>query len=276
MTELRFIKDVPALTGGKDAIMTRARQDWTGEPGAPRQEQQKMAVNVILRAIKTQLTQPLADIFQQHVNAVEDHYILMEGEEPDNDDPEWVKGLNQTVFDSMGDLKTVIAKEQLRKWIADDSPISELVGLTLDKAVSDVGNAFEKLGITPADIDSLIPVKAEEVKLDPGWLAKDGAKAEARIEPSARRRRSASIEGPTELTKAAQAALIALQEHSGVKDMDVAKALGVSRASIVGYRDGKTLFSPDEEQTVALRSMLAHASLVLEVAKQDLERAILA
>ena len=263
MTELRFIKDVPALTGGKDAILARARQDWTGELGAPRQEQQKMAVLVILRAIKTQLTQPLADIFQQHVNAVEDHYILMEGEEPNNDDPEWVRGLNQTVFDSMGDLKTVIAKEQLQKWIADDSSISELVGLTLDKAVSDVGNAFEKLGITPEDIESLIPANPQK----PLEEAEKSYK---------RRKRSVSIEGPTELTKAAQAALIALQEHSGVKDMDVAKALGVSRASIVGYRDGKTLFSPDGPQSEALENLLTNAILVLSKASHDLSRALLA
>ena len=266
MTELRFIKAVPALTGGKDAIMTRARQDWTGEPGAPRQEQQKMAVNVILRAIKTQLTQPLADIFQQHVNTVEDHYILTEGEEPDNDDPEWVRGLNQTVFDSMGDLKTVLAKDQLQKWIADDSSISELVELTLDKAVSDVGNAFEKLGITPADIDSLIPL------VDPVTAAAASIEAE---KPVSRRRRSASIEGPTELTKAAQAALIALQEHSGVKDAEVAKALGVSRASVVGYRDGKTLFSPDEEQGQTLKNLLDSAIGVLAKAHSDLMTALL-
>ena len=267
MTEpLKFLADVPAMTGGKAAIMAAARalkadgRLKTPKPGESHAAWSKAAVGLVVEAIRDQLRAPLEKTFEAHLSRLESEYVLFEGEPPEDPGPEadaWNEGLNKTTFESLiGELKDIISAETLQAWIESDAPTSDLIEKILEHAVEDVGNAFDQLGIKPEDVESLITGIAPPA---------DGQ--------NGRRRRSASLDGPTPLTEAARAALTALHVNSVIKDVDVATALGVSRASVIGYREGKTLFSPSDEQISALNGLFDQAVKPLTDALNSLTKA---
>lgn len=279
MTEpLKFLHRIPAWTGGKEAIFAAARQalaDGYAKPAADatRKVWQKWAVNLIVHAIKAQLREPLEHAIERHLAAVEEEHILLEGDAPAVEDPafeEWNRLLNEATEKSFqGDMLTIISSQALKSWIYSDKPTSNLVDLLLAMAVQDTGNAFSRLEIKPGDIDSLIPTPLEAViskthgspELDSDAeklkaLGADPGPTLADLEFPPARRRAPSIESPTPYTEAAKGCLIALRDHTKVKDEVVAKALGVSRGSVIGYREGKTLWSPTPEQDKALHDLM--------------------
>ena len=257
MTEaLKILPDIPSMTGGKDAILSTARRlQADGKVaialGATRKTQQKAAVALVVEAIKDNLRAPLGKRIEDHLVAVEQAYVLMEGDppqEPGDESDAWNDGFGDVTYEALsGDVEKIVGANVLKTWIDSGDETSALVELILLHAVEDVGNAFDKLGIAPADIDSLIPATAEATQSVPEQI-KNAAFAAA----NGKRHRSRPPEGPTALTDAARSCLNALKDHSAVKDADVAAALGVSRASIIGYREGKTLFAPNETQIQAL------------------------
>jgi hypothetical protein len=250
---LKFLADVPAMTGGKDAILKRAREMIANgaiqlRANATRKEYQKVTVLVIVDAIKDNLRVPLEKRIEDHIRQIEDDYYLFEGEppaEPGLEADVWNEGLNKRILESFaGDLTQVLGADKLRTWVASDAPSSGLVEDLLAVAVEDVGNAFSRLGIGPDDIDSLLPLEPSSESPQPA---------------ERKRGRQPRLNGPTPLTEAAQRALIVLRDDSRFKDVDVANALVVSRASVIGYRDGKTLFSPSEAQIAALNKLFDRA-----------------
>jgi hypothetical protein len=306
MTEpLKFLADIPAMTGGKDAILAAAlkRRGGPFDPGVTPKQQQKFAVSYIVEAIKDQLRAPLTKRFEDHCRQIEDDYALLEGDPPGDDGPEakaWNDGLDAAAAEAFsGELEKIIGKGKLKEWIFSGDDASALTELVLEHAVDDVGNAFARLGIMPADIDSLVGASPEadaSAAADPAlprsppptgsviginvaatgsWVGGPNAPygPDEKITVKQPRRRAPKIEGPTPLTEAAAAALMALKDHSRVKDEAVAAALGVSRASVIGYREGKTLFEPTDAQTDALRELFNEAVLPLDAALKDLEAA---
>jgi hypothetical protein len=247
---LKFLDRIPAMTGGKEAVLAKARELVETIPDAaqPAKAKQKWAVSLITQAIKEQLRDPLEKLFDAHVAAIENEYILLEGDPPEDsgaDADAWnagLQGASEAAF--AGDTTKVIGVMKMRGWVRSDAPTMDLVEMLLENAISDTANAFSKLGITPEDIEALIPKATTP-----------DAPAPAAAAP-ARRHRSPKVEGPNALTEASKGVLAALKEHSGVSDADVAAALGVSRASIIGYRDGKTLWEPSEAQIQALNALV--------------------
>ena len=251
---LTFLDKIPALTGGRDAILTAARELWKPEGVKPK-FLAKAATGTILSAIGDTLRAPLTALIDRHVQAVEDEYVLMEGEAPADGDIspsalDWWMGLYEAQEAAAGDATKLLGLEAVRKWVRSDDPAEALAELLIAKPVEDVAHALTACGITQADIEALTAI---------------GAAPPAAAEPAAApavkstRRRAASVEaGP--VTEAARVALDVLANH--VKDAEMAGALGVSRTQVINYRKGITLFSPNPDQMRALEEMTG-----LEVAR---------
>ena len=275
MTEpLKFISDIPAMTGGKDAILAAVqRTHIDSNAQAPTsKEMKKAAVGWIVAAIKEQLRAPLTKRFEDHCRAVEEEYALIEGDPPGEDGPEaeaWNKGLDAAATEAFsGELEKVIGKTKLKAWIFSGDDAAALTELVLEHAIDDVSNAFSRLGITPADIDSLIENPTVSTAAPSPDASTATADAPAVVSgPNGKRRRSPKIEGPTPLTEASRSALIALKDHSKIKDETIAAALGVSRASVIGYREGKTLFEPTDAQMEAFHDLFDQATKPLDTAR---------
>ena len=271
MTPLKFLDRVPAMTGGKAAILARTGElQIDGEHKWPvngsRKQHQKSAVDLLLQAIREQLRGPLEKVIDNHLAHLEQEYILLEGEPPEDNDERvtWDLGLGRETEESLAEVAQVVGAKDLRDWVYSNAPTSHLVDLLLEKAISDPANAFQRLDIKPGDIDSLIPRepstaamadRTEEFARRHG--VEDGA-AETpadEAEPARAASHKRQHAETSDRTEAAKGVLNALKGH--VADADVAKALNLSRASIINYRDGKTNWLPDATQVSILRTQVA-------------------
>ena len=86
---LRLIDRSPALSGGRDAILARARALWAEKPAGATmtaKARAKYAVAIILEAIQDNLRPALVDLIDNHCQGVEDAYVLYEGDTPEDGD----------------------------------------------------------------------------------------------------------------------------------------------------------------------------------------------
>lgn len=71
--------------------------------------------------------------------------------------------------------------------------------------------------------------------------------------------------------EAVLAALQTLRDHTSMADGDIAKQLGASRASVSSWGRGKSKFEPTEEQTEAIKWMLAGSKTAIDAAVMSLQ-----
>jgi transcriptional regulator with XRE-family HTH domain len=83
------------------------------------------------------------------------------------------------------------------------------------------------------------------------------------------------VDAPTEVSKAAQRALVALADVTALKEGDVAAALGVSRPQANNYRHGKTLLAPTDDQVKAILDLFDGVLNRLHAERDAFEIAIL-
>lgn len=294
MTEpLKFFDKVPVLAGGRDAIMTRARELWTKAPPAADMKAKargKYAVSVILEAIQDNLRESLAVLIDAHVQAVEEEYVLMEGDAPADGDTsqpalDWWTGLYEAQDLALaGDTMKMAGDKAVKKWVRSDAETSALVALILAKPVENTTRALSVCGVTPEDISALAGTGAEPEAAgaeteggEPCNPTSEASGAVATVTGGAAparapRRRAPRLEGPTPVTEAAKHLLEVAADH--VKDADLAEALGVSRAQVINYRRGSTLFSPDAGQLERLDALIHSAAQRLETAVGALKSAV--
>jgi hypothetical protein len=289
---LKFSEQIPAMTGGHEAIMNKARELW-GSPTMPEKARAKAAVVTILDAIKANLRAPLAALIDRHAQAVEDSYVLEEGEAPADGDIspaaiDWWTGLYEAQnVGFAGDVAKLLGAAVVDKWVRSGDPSEALADALLAKPIEDTARTLSVCGITQDDITTLAGIgTGAEASANEG-----GSHVAATHEPPAvaatasegapaapkPRKRAASVEA-SPVTAAAQAALEVLADH--VKDAEVALALGVSRSQVINYRKGTTLLSPNPDQMRALDVVFAGAigrlansigSLKSAISVQDLE-----
>jgi predicted transcriptional regulator len=291
---LKFLEQIPAMTGGREAIMNKARELW-GSPTMPEKARAKAAVVTILDAIKANLRAPLAALIDRHAQAVEDSYVLEEGDSPADGDIspaaiDWWTGLYEAQnVGFAGDAAKLLGAAAVDKWVRSDDPSEALADALLAKPIEDTARTLSVCGITQDDITALAgigtgaeaaPASANEGGSHVAATQEPPATAETAVggAPATRgRKRAASVEA-SPVTAAAQVALEVLADH--VKDAEVALALGVSRSQVINYRKGTTLLSPNPDQMRALDvvfagaiSRLANAigSLKSAISAQDLE-----
>lgn len=278
MTEpLKFIGKIPAMTGGRETIMLVAHELWRGVPTteAPTQkERAKAAVETILAAIKSLARAPLATLIDKHVQIVEDEFVLMEGDAPDDGDTSdaalewWALFYEAQIASLAGDATLMVGAEAVSKWVRGSDETTVLVDLILAKPVEDTAHALTACGIAQGDVAELAtlgvePQPSAEVRTEPQPSA----------EVRAPRRRAPKIDGPNGVTAAAQRALTVLSDH-GVKDVEVAAAIGVSRTQVISYRKGATLLAPSPDQMSALTALFASVVDRLGQAIGDLQSAV--
>jgi hypothetical protein len=216
----------------------------------------RLAVETILAAIKDRLRAPLEALLEAHVQAVEDEYVLMEGDGPDDGDTsdsvlEWWRGLYEAQNIGLsGEVAGVLGVEAVDKWVRRGGEVAELVDALLNAPVKDTARALAVVGITEEDIASLVVGTTSPAAPAAAAAAE---KAETPAAPKEPRKRALKIDGPNLVTTAAQAALVALCES--VTDAQIADALGVSRPQAINYRKGVTLLAPSADQLGALTAL---------------------
>ena len=252
MTEaFKFRDRIPALIGGREAVMMDAAEAWAdvATKGLHQKTKAKLAVETILAAIKRRLSAPLKALLEAHVQSVEDEYVLMEGDAPEDGDTsqpalDWWHGFYEAQNATLGgEVASLLGVKGVDAWVRSGATVAELVAALLAKPIEDTARALAAVGITEDDIGSLVtaaPAAAGE------------ASGEAK-EPKEPRKRAPKIEGPNGVTTAAQAALVALSDS--VTDGQVAEALGVSRPQVINYRKGATLLAPSPDQLGALTAL---------------------
>ena len=281
MTEaFKFRDRIPTLVGGREAVMTDAAEAWAdvATKGLHQKTKAKLAVETILTAIKGRLSAPLEALLEAHVQAVEDEYVLMEGDAPEDGDTsqpalDWWLGLYEAQNAALsGEVSSLLGVEAVNKWVRSDGTVAELVAALLAKPVEDTARALAMVGITEDDIGSLVTAA-------PATAGEAPTEAKEPKETKEPRKRAPKVQGgPNGVTTAAQAALVALSDS--VTDGQVAEALGVSRPQVINYRKGATLLAPSPDQLGALTALfdttidrLAHSISTLRtaLAMQDLE-----
>ena len=89
----------------------------------------------ILAAIKGRLSAPLEALLEAHVQAVEDEYVLMEGDAPEDGDTsqpalDWWLGLYEAQNAGLsGEVASLLGVEAVNKWVRSDGTVAELVAL---------------------------------------------------------------------------------------------------------------------------------------------------
>ena len=282
---MKFLDKIPAMTGGRDAILKRARELWA--PGdAPAKKRAKMAVETVLAAIRDNLRAPLVALIDRHVQAIEDGYVLEEGEAPAYGDIspaalDWWTGLYEAQEAAAGDAAKMLGTEAFRKWVRSDEPAETLADALIAKPIEDVARTLSVCGVTQEDIEALsqsgaasVQVRAAQVRdaqvravaeeatganaggnhVTPAEEAPAVAATTAEAPARAPRKRSASVEASA-VTAAARDLLVVLADYA--KDAEVAGALEVSRAQVINYRQGKTLFAPSPKQMDAIEALVA-------------------
>lgn len=250
-----------------EAVRTTHRATQAGDASQiPLQMVIKHVLSTLGEIVKAEVRQPLIDMFDAHLQAVEEEYELLEGECPEYPEPlhNWWRGLFDAQIESLtGDATNILGADAVRKLVEDDASTVDIVDAILAKPIVAHEEMLVKLGLTLEDItpivqgihsnwgatDKALEDFAEELQSRSPEIAANLPEAA----PRPRGIRQRSVASPT--TEAARAMIEALCEHSGAKEADIAEALGVSRPQINNYRHGKTALEPSEAQVEGLLAL---------------------
>lgn len=264
----------------------------------------KHVLSTLGEIVKAEVRQPLIDMFDAHLQAVEEEYELLEGECPDhpegleNDLGAWWRGLFDAQIESLtGDATSILGADAVRKLVEDDASTVDIVDAILAKPIVAHEEMLVKLNLTLEDITPIVQGIHRNWNSAGGVIQVDLGPPSPEIEalvtelnastvpavvipqrstdeaPKPRGMRQKSVASPT--TEAARAMIEALCEHSGAKEADIAEALGVSRPQINNYRHGKTALEPSETQVAGLLTLARKHVSALDLAAQAFEMATL-
>lgn len=275
MTPLKIVDHLPSLTGGRDAIMGKARELWVENSGArvnaSASVRVRMAVETILRAVKALMREPLAALIDSRVQAVEDEFVLLEGEPPaDGDTPDvalcWWRDLYEEQNALLAEVAGIVGREAVDCWVRNDAPGAALADLILAKPIDDAANALTLCDIKQADIAELAGWESDLTPV---------SEAPASPTPSKRGRKPGSVLTQVgAVTEAAKGLLAALYEPVVGGDAPIAEAIGVSRAQAYNYRKGVTPWRPTDEQRERLKALVETAANRLTTAYDALTAAL--
>lgn len=263
MNSLKIKDKIPPMVGGRDAIMAKAHELWSPDRASTlsQKDRAKLSADTFLAAIKSNLAAPLTTLIDAHTQAVEDEYVLMEGDAPEDSDVseealEWWGGLLEAQRLGLGgDVTNLIGVEAIEKWIRSSEETSALVDLILAKAIVDPANALTACGITQSDIAELaLPPETKQPAVDEEMRTPIKGAEHIQGATKSVRHRSPKIAGPNPVTIAAAKAVETIFDF-GVTDGDIANALGVSRPHAINYRKGTTLLEPTPDQLGALSAL---------------------
>lgn len=125
----------------------------------------KHVLSTLGEIVKAEVRQPLIDMFDAHLQAVEEEYELLEGEAPDVDGVvgaqeaahEWWKSLFAAQIESLtGDATNILGADAVRKLVEDDASTVDIVDAILAKPIVAHEEMLVKLNLTLEDITPIV------------------------------------------------------------------------------------------------------------------------
>lgn len=159
----------------------------------------------------------------------------------------------------VGSGADVLEVQEAFEWVVDDDDImaesaAERIGLTMEDV-----EVFRMFALENGeDTVNMLIAKLDDVQEQKPAKASKAAKAAVPPAPPAPKTAAAPLapSAPVGAEIDWPAVLTAVQNHSAVKDTELAAALGVSRQTYTNYAAGKSKFKPEASQADTVRNRI--------------------
>ncbi len=161
----KFRDDIPAMIGGREALLADVRQrlattrritNASDASNIPADDVRRHVVRVVLDTIVVRLHLPLAQLLEAHMASAVDDYRLFAGNPAGAADAAWFDGKHAALLEALdGEVSAILGPEALAAQIDLGAPASVIADAVLAQPI-DTAKALAACSIMTDDIEALV------------------------------------------------------------------------------------------------------------------------